>query len=178
MNINPIIVNQQIGGVGPVPGQVAGAAPVTAPSLGTLERMGFTSDKMFDKAEKIKTITRGTGTVIMGKAGESYDYVKSGAVSGISTVGKGLYSMAKTTASAGVITPPSMKTIKSIGKYNTFYKLIFLVVFFVIFLKVIINIFRFFGIDLIDLYSYMGWVIFLMIIMVFIPHDYSTLKLN
>jgi len=64
------------------------------------------------------------------------------------------------------------------AKYNTFYKIILLVLFFVVFLKVIINIFRFFGIDIIDLYSYMGWFIFFMIILIFIPHDYTTLKLN
>jgi hypothetical protein len=73
---------------------------------------------------------------------------------------------------------PVSNMIKAGSKYNTFYKLIILVVFFTIFLKVIINIFRFFGIDIIDIYSYMGWIIFLLIILFFIPHDYSTLKLN
>lgn len=68
--------------------------------------------------------------------------------------------------------------LKPATKYNTFYKVIVLVLFFTVFLKVIINIFRFFGIDIIDLYSYMGWVIFLLIVLIFIPHDYSTLKLN
>ena len=73
---------------------------------------------------------------------------------------------------------PVSNMIKAGSKYNTFYKLIILVLFFTIFLKVIIDIFRFFGIDIIDIYSYMGWIIFLMIILFFIPHDYSTLKLN
>jgi hypothetical protein len=73
---------------------------------------------------------------------------------------------------------PSSEIIKPMGKYNTFYKIIILVLFFTIFLKVIINIFSFFGIDIIDVYSYMGWMIFLLLILIFIPHDYSTLKLN
>ena len=73
---------------------------------------------------------------------------------------------------------PLTDIIKPASKYNTFYKIIFLILFFIVFLKVIINIFKFFGIDIIDLYSYLGWFIFLMIILIFIPHDYSTLKLN
>lgn len=76
-----------------------------------------------------------------------------------------------------LITPAS-RLLKPATKYNTFYKIIVLFLFFTVFLKVIMNIFKFFGIDIIDLFSYMGWFVFLLIILIFIPHDYSTLKLN
>jgi hypothetical protein len=80
-------------------------------------------------------------------------------------------------ATPNLITPAT-KLLEPATKYNTFYKIIVLFLFFTVFLKVIINIFKFFGIDIIDLFSYMGWFVFLLIILIFIPHDYSTLKLN
>lgn len=87
--------------------------------------------------------------------------------------------LAAGTAALSLIPPhPSVEIIKPMSKYNTFYKVILLVLFFTIFLNVIINIFKFFGIDIIDIYSYLGWFIFLMIILIFVPHNYSTLKLN
>ena len=81
-------------------------------------------------------------------------------------------------ASTPNLITPASRILTPKSKYNTFYKIILLVLFFSVFLKVIINIFTFFGIDIVDLYSYMGWVIFLLLILNFIPHDYSTLKLN
>ena len=95
------------------------------------------------------------------------------------------YVVDKLTKTSGLImasTPnlitPASRLLEPATKYNTFYKIIVLFLFFTVFLKVIINIFKFFGIDIIDLFSYMGWFVFLLIILIFIPHDYSTLKLN
>ena len=110
-------------------------------------------------------------------------------ISGISTVVSSVASSGATTIAQGAGRAateigknlpriPVGNMIKTASKYNTFYKLIILVVFFIIFFRVIIDIFRFFGIDIIDIYSYMGWIMFLLIILFFIPHDYSTLKLN
>ena len=55
------------------------------------------------------------------------------------------------------------------------YKLIFLIAFFAIFYNVIFNICIFFGIDIILLNMYMGWVSFLLILFTFLPTEYSNI---
>jgi hypothetical protein len=123
-------------------------------------------------ALKVASDIGSSAEVVRRVAGESVSGVKQ-------TIGSAATSGARLVGSVvSAIPHPSVDLIKPVGKYNTFYKIIVLFLFLTVFLKVIINIFRFFGIDIIDLYSYMGWVVFLLIILIFIPHDYSTLKLN
>jgi hypothetical protein len=55
------------------------------------------------------------------------------------------------------------------------YKLIFLIAFFAIFYDVIYNICIFFGIDIILLNMYMGWVSFILILFTFLPTSYSDI---
>jgi hypothetical protein len=72
----------------------------------------------------------------------------------------------------------TIKSVKSvINSINAAlpYKLIFLIAFFAIFYNVIFNICIFFGIDIILLNMYMGWVSFLLILFTFLPTDYSNI---
>ena len=55
------------------------------------------------------------------------------------------------------------------------YKIIFLIAFFAIFYNVIFNICIFFGIDIILLNMYMGWVSFILILFTFLPTSYSDI---
>jgi len=77
-----------------------------------------------------------------------------------------------------IIAQKGKQTIKSvISSINAGmpYKLIFLIAFFAIFYNVIFNICIFFGIDIILLNMYMGWVSFLLILFTFLPTDYSNI---
>ena len=152
MNVNP-----QIGGVISVRDKLQG-------SIGaTVERAGLGAAGVAGMVQR-RTSELTTG---MGQGLGSGAAAAAAAISGAAALGR-----------MAIPLHPSTELIKPMGKYNTFYKIIVLVLFLTIFLKVIINIFKFFGIDIIDLYSYSGWIVFLLIILVFIPHDYSTLKLN
>ena len=166
-------INATIGGA--VTGQVVTvAAPVAAPERTNIR--GSIDKKISELGREFVQSSRMTSDI--GKLGiGAVGSVSSGIASGAKLLGQGGIVAA---TSIGTTLPkiPGGELIKSASKYNTFYKLIVLVLFFTVFLKVIINIFRFFGIDIIDIYSYMGWVIFLSIILMFIPHNYSTLKLN
>jgi hypothetical protein len=53
------------------------------------------------------------------------------------------------------------------------YKIIFLIAFFALFYNVIFNICIFFGIDIVLLNMYMGWVSFLLVLFTFLPTNYS-----
>ena len=77
-----------------------------------------------------------------------------------------------------IIAEKGKQTIKSvISSINAAlpYKIIFLIAFFAIFYNVIFNICIFFGIDIILLNMYMGWVSFLLILFTFLPTDYSNI---
>ena len=76
------------------------------------------------------------------------------------------------------ITQKGKQTVKNvINSINAAlpYKLIFLIAFFAIFYNVIFNICIFFGIDIILLNMYMGWVSFLLILFTFLPTEYSNI---
>jgi hypothetical protein len=140
---------------------------------------------LYRLAEKAKDIVKQKGEYGMAATQFGIDRGRGGLSDASTAISTRASSAATFIGETGMKTATTISThtpvgnmIKAGSKYNTFYKLLILVLFFTIFLKVIINIFRFFGIDIIDIYSYMGWIIFLLIILFFIPHDYSTLKLN
>jgi hypothetical protein len=60
---------------------------------------------------------------------------------------------------------------------NPAIKLILLIGFFIFFYKVMYNICIFFGVDQIVLLMYMGWLAFLLIVLTFLPYDYSSVEL-
>ena len=150
MNVNP-----KIGGATIEPGTFLNKVGVISTRVGdTAHKLGLHTAASFQEASDMR------------KQSSAYVVDKLTKASGLL--------MATT---PDLITPAS-RLLKPATKYNTFYKIIVLFLFFTVFLKVIMNIFKFFGIDIIDLFSYMGWFVFLIIILIFIPHDYSTLKLN
>jgi hypothetical protein len=173
MNINPKIggepTQSDLGKT--LEGAILGGA-TTGPTITGNTRGYF--DKKIDNTGKLFS---SVGTAASGYTGLAIGKIGEGTMSGAKIVTDGGL---KAAVAVGSMLPsvPGGEIIKPMSKYNTFYKVIVLVLFFTVFLKVIINIFRFFGIDIIDIYSYLGWFVFLMIILIFIPHDYSTLKLN
>ena len=179
MNINPKIgeetTHSDLGKTLESAGKILGGAITSGPTI-TGNTRGYFGQRINNATSLISsagTTASGLTSLAIGKTGDGVGVVMSGA----KFVGEGGI---KAAVAVGSILPsvPGGEIIKPMSKYNTFYKVIVLVLFFTVFLKVIINIFRFFGIDIIDIYSYLGWFVFLMIILIFIPHDYSTLKLN
>jgi hypothetical protein len=100
--------------------------------------------------------------------------------------------------SSGAIVPSSIATVPSGGagsptgstpsddstnvasvkqSYNPLVKIFWFSIFCAILLKPIYNIFLFFGFDLITILLYMGWFIFLILILMFIPQQYSNINL-
>ena len=66
------------------------------------------------------------------------------------------------------------------GMFNTInsslpYKLVFLFLFVFVFYKVIYRICIFFGIDIVILNMYLGWVSFLLVLFTFLPHEYGNI---
>ena len=61
--------------------------------------------------------------------------------------------------------------------YNPLIKIFWFSIFCAVLLKPIYNIFLFFGFDLITILLYMGWFIFLLLILMFIPQQYSNINL-
>ena len=66
------------------------------------------------------------------------------------------------------------------GIFNYFhssmpYKIVFLLLFFGVFYKVIYSICIFFGIDMVILNMYMGWVSFLLVLFTFLPYEYGNI---
>ena len=55
------------------------------------------------------------------------------------------------------------------------YKLVFLFLFVFVFYKVIYRICIFFGIDIVILNMYLGWVSFLLVLFTFLPHEYGNI---
>jgi hypothetical protein len=179
MNINPKIgvdtTQSDLGKTLDSASKILGGATTSGPTI-TGNTRGYFGQKINNAtslASSVGTTASGLTSLAIGRTGEGVGVVMSGA----KFVGEGGL---KAAAAVGTMIPsaPGSEIIKPMSKYNTFYKVIILVLFFTVFIKVIINIFRFFGIDIIDIYSYLGWFVFLMIILIFIPHDYSTLKLN
>ncbi len=81
-----------------------------------------------------------------------------------------------------VAAPSRLAGIKKIGKslFNGIkilfaYRLIFLVLFLALFYRIIYNICVFFGIDIIILDMYMGWVSFILVLFTFLPFEYSEI---
>lgn len=54
------------------------------------------------------------------------------------------------------------------------YKLVFLFLFFAIFYKIIYRICVFFGIDVVILNMYLGWVSFILVLFTFLPYEYGN----
>jgi hypothetical protein len=77
--------------------------------------------------------------------------------------------------SIGKNTTKTLKSVISSINAGMPYKIIFLIAFFAIFYNVIFNICIFFGIDLILLNMYMGWVSFILILFTFLPTNYSDI---
>ena len=72
-------------------------------------------------------------------------------------------------------TTKSLKSVINSINAGMPYKIIFLIAFFAIFYNVIFNICIFFGIDIILLNMYMGWVSFILILFTFLPTSYSDI---
>ena len=70
-------------------------------------------------------------------------------------------------------TTKSIKSIVNSINAEMPYKIIFLIAFFALFYNVIFNICIFFGIDIVLLNMYMGWVSFLLVLFTFLPTNYS-----
>ena len=60
---------------------------------------------------------------------------------------------------------------------NPAIKFIFLIAFFIFFYIVLFKICVFFGVDEVELLMYMGWIAFLLILVTFLPFDYTILNI-
>lgn len=130
------------------------AAPVTSPTIAPIQT---------------KTMLQ-RGQELQGYADKFAKDIKTGT----RYAGSSIYKFGKLSHEvAGQGTPYVKGFLHSVNSSMP-YKLVFLFLFFAIFYKIIYRICVFFGIDVVILNMYLGWVSFILVLFTFLPYEYGN----
>jgi hypothetical protein len=110
----------------------------------------------------------------MSKRGEGARSVVKDIKTGTRYAGKSIYKFGELSYEiAGQGTPYVKGVLQSVNSSMP-YKLVFLFLFFAVFYNIIYRICVFFGIDVVILNMYLGWVSFILVLFTFLPYEYGN----